>query len=147
MTDAAVLPPGVIRIDTSGRRQYSVEYKRRLAQLTLEPGASVAGIALAHRLNANPLFKWRRWYLRQPRLTVAEPVPAPAATLLPVVVAPADRAPAELAAVVATTEWDAKPPPAEPGQIEIALGRARVRVTGPVDPALLETILSHLHRR
>ena len=146
MTDAAVLPPGEIRIDSSGRRQYSVEYKRRLAQLTLEPGASVAGIALAHRLNANQLFKWRRWYLRQPGPTMAEPVPAPAATLLPVVVAPADRAPAEPAAVVATTERDAEPP-AEPGQIEIALGRTRVRVTGAVDPALLETILTHLHRR
>ena len=147
MMDAAVLPPGVIRIDTSGRRQYSVEYKQRLAQLTLEPGASVAGIALAHRLNANQLFKWRRWYLRQPGPTMAEPVPAPAATLLPVVVAPADRAPTEPAAVVATTERDAEPPPTEPGQIEIALGRMRVRVTGPVDPVLLETLLTHLHRR
>ncbi|MCB1782197.1 MAG: transposase [Chromatiaceae bacterium] len=140
MTDAAVLPPGVIRIDSSGRRQYSVEYKRRLAQLTLEPGASVAGIALRHRLNANQLFKWRRWYLLQRGSTVA-------ATLLPVVVAPADRAPAEPAAVVATTERDAEPPPTEPGQIEIALGRMRVRVTGPVDPVLLETLLTHLHRR
>ncbi len=147
MTDAAVLPPGEIRIDSSGRRQYSVEYKRRLAQLTLEPGASVAGIALRHRLNANQLFKWRRWYLRQPGRTVAEPVPTPAAMLLPVVVAPADRAPAEPAAVVATTERDAEPPPTEPGQIEIALGRMRVRVTGPVDPALLETILTCIHRR
>ncbi len=145
MTDAAVLPPGVIRIDTSGRRQYSVEYKQRLAQLTLEPGASVAGIALAHRLNANQLFKWRRWYLRQPGPTMAEPVPA--ATLLPVVVAPADRAPTEPAAVVAATERDAEPPPTEPGQIEIALGRTRVRVTGPVDPTLLETILTCIHRR
>ena len=135
MTDEAVLPPGVIRIDSSGRRQYSVEYKRRLAQLTLEPGASVAGIALRHRLNANQLFKWRRWYLLQRGSTVA-------ATLLPVVVAPA-----EPAAVVATTERDAEPPPTEPGQIEIALGRMRVRVTGPVDPVLLETILTHLHRR
>ena len=140
MTDAAVLPPGVIRIDSSGRRQYSVEYKRRLAQLTLEPGASVAGIALRHRLNANQLFKWRRWYLLQRGSTVA-------ATLLPVVVAPADRAPAEPAAVVATTERDAEPPPTEPGQIEIALGRIRVRVTGAVDPALLETLLTHLQRR
>jgi len=60
MTDEAVLPPGVIRIDTSGRRQYSVEYKRHLAKLTLEPGASVAGIALRHRLNTNQLFKWQR---------------------------------------------------------------------------------------
>ena len=135
MTDAAVLPPGVIRIDSSGRRQYSVEYKRRLAQLTLEPGASVAGIALRHRLNANQLFKWRRWYLLQRGSTVA-------ATLLPVVVAPA-----EPAAVVATTERDAEPPPTEPGQIEIALGRTRVRVTGAVDPALLETLLTHLQRR
>lgn len=65
-----------------------------------------------------------------------------AATLLPVVVAPA-----EPAAVVATTERDAEPPPTEPGQIEIVLGRMRVRVTDPVDPVLLETILTHLHRR
>ncbi|MCP5452323.1 MAG: transposase [Gammaproteobacteria bacterium] len=147
MMDAAVLPPGVIRIDTSGRRQYSVEYKQRLAQLTLEPGASVAGIALQHRLNANQLFKWRRWYLRQLGLTVAGPVPTPAAMLLPVVVAPADRPPTEPTAVVATTERDVEPPPTEPGQIEIALGRTRVRVTGAVDPALLETILTHLQRR
>ena len=120
MTDAAVLPPGVIRIDSSGRRQYSIQFKQRLAQLTLKPGAPVAGIALRHRLNTNQLFKWRRWYLRQ-----AEPMPAPAAMLLPVVVAPADRAPTEPAAVVATTERDAEPPPTEPGQIEIALGRIR----------------------
>ena len=78
---------------------------------------------------------------------MAEPVPAPAAMLLPVVVAAADRPPTEPAAVVATTERDAEPPPTEPGQIEIALGRMRVRVTGPVDPVLLETLLTHLHRR
>ena len=35
---------------------------------------------------------------------------------------------------------------AELDQIEIALGRTRVRVTGSVDPALLETILVHLQR-
>ncbi len=40
-----------------------------------------------------------------------------------------------------------EPTAAEPGQIEIALGRMRVRVTGPVDPALLETILTCIHRR
>lgn len=66
MTDAAVLPPRVIRIDSSGRRQYSLEFKRRLAKLALESGASVAGIALAHRINAHQLFKWRWWYLGQP---------------------------------------------------------------------------------
>ena len=50
----------MIRIDPSVWRQYSVEYKRRLAQLTLEPGALVAGIALSHQMNTNQLFKWRR---------------------------------------------------------------------------------------
>lgn len=144
MTDAAILPPGVIRIDSSGRRQYSLEFKRQLAKLALEPGASVAGIALAHRINANQLFKWRRWYLRQPGLTDAA-TPAPEAMLLPVVVAPADRVSLEPLAVAAATERDAEPP-AEPGQIEIALGRTRVRVTGSVNPALLETILACIRR-
>lgn len=54
MTDKAVLPLGVIRIDASGRRRYSVEHKQRLAKLTLEPRASVAGIA------ARPTVT-RRW--------------------------------------------------------------------------------------
>lgn len=31
MTDEAVLPPGVIRINSSGLRQYSVGYKQQLA--------------------------------------------------------------------------------------------------------------------
>ena len=65
--------------------------------------------------------------------------------LLPVVVAPADRVSLEPLAVAAATERDAEPP-AEPGQIEIALGRTRVRVTGSVDPALLETILACIRR-
>ena len=123
-------------MDASGRRQYSVEFKRRLAKLALEPGASVAGIALAHQINANHLFKWRQEYLQQGGQTAtdaAEPErkTEPEARLLPVMIAPAGQPPLELA---------------EPDQIEIALGRTRVRVTGSVDPALLETILVHLQR-
>jgi transposase len=34
--------------------------KRRIAELTFEPGASVAQVARAHGVNANQLFKWRR---------------------------------------------------------------------------------------
>lgn len=84
MAEQTVIASGVIRVDASGRRQYSVEYKRRLAKLALEPGASVAGIALAHRINANQLFKWRQDYLRQPgeatAVTEAVPEPEPEAT-------------------------------------------------------------------
>ena len=67
MAERTVIESGVIRVDASGRRQYSVEFKRRLAKLALEPGASVAGIALAHQINANHLFKWRQEYLQQRR--------------------------------------------------------------------------------
>ncbi|MBK8508119.1 MAG: transposase [Candidatus Competibacteraceae bacterium] len=146
MAERTVVESGVIRVDASGRRQYSLEFKRRLAKLALEPGASVAGIALAHRINANQLFKWRQDYLRQRgEATAPEPTPPPEVTLLPVVV-PAARPQLEPSAPVLVAERDIEPP-SGPGQIEVQLGRARVRVTGPVDLALVERILNHLHRR
>ena len=152
MAERTEIDSGVVRVDASGRRQYSLAFKRRLAQLALEPGVSVAGIALAHRINANQLFKWRQDYLRQLGGTTAlepkpEPPPEPEATLLPVVVAPAVRAALEAADVREVPAGRNAEPSSEPGQIEIALGRARVRVKGAVDPALLDTILTHLRRR
>ena len=33
MAERTVIESGVIRVDASGRRQYSVEFKRRLAKL------------------------------------------------------------------------------------------------------------------
>ncbi|MBK8168695.1 MAG: transposase [bacterium] len=47
MTKRAVEESEVIRVDASGRRRHSPEFKRRLTRLALEPGASVAGIARA----------------------------------------------------------------------------------------------------
>jgi len=107
MAERTVVESGVIRVDASGRRQYSLEFKRRLAKLALEPGASVAGIALAHRINANQLFKWRQDYLRQQgETTVPEPTLPPEVTLLPVVVAPAARPQIEPSAPVLVAERD-----------------------------------------
>jgi len=42
------------------RRFRTVSEKRRIAELTFEPGASVALVARAHGVNANQVFKWRR---------------------------------------------------------------------------------------
>src|ERR1700692_1080325 len=42
------------------RRWRTLSEKRRIAELTLEPGASVALVARAHGVNANQVFKWRR---------------------------------------------------------------------------------------
>jgi len=48
---------------TVKRRSYDAAFKRHLVELSLVAGASVARIALDHRLNANILFKWRRSHL------------------------------------------------------------------------------------
>ena len=41
------------------RKRRSVAEKRRIVELTLQPGASVALVARAHGVNANQVFKWR----------------------------------------------------------------------------------------
>ncbi len=41
------------------RRQYSVAFKQRILDECAQPGASVAGVALTHGINANLVHKWR----------------------------------------------------------------------------------------
>lgn len=41
-----------------------VEEKLRIVKLALEPGASVASVALANGVNANQVFRWKRQYER-----------------------------------------------------------------------------------
>ena len=42
------------------RRRHSPELKAQILAACAEPGASVAGVALAHGINANVVHKWRR---------------------------------------------------------------------------------------
>ncbi len=42
------------------RKNYSNEFKLRMVELALQPGASVARIAREHDINDNLLFKWLR---------------------------------------------------------------------------------------
>jgi len=89
--------------------------------------ASVAVIARRHDVNANQVFHWRKLY-REGRLDVA-----PAGQLLPV----------RVAEVVSS-----EPPPAKlyPGVIVVAVGRARIRIEGPVDSDNLRLILERVGR-
>ena len=89
------------------RRWRTVSEKRRIVELTFEPGASVALVARAHGVNANQLFKWRRALKRG---ELVEPA-ATATSLLPVMLS----APCE--AVDATGQVDAKESPAACGSI------------------------------
>ena len=42
------------------RRTHSEAFKQSLIEASGEPGASVAGVALANGINANPLRRWMR---------------------------------------------------------------------------------------
>ena len=42
------------------RRSWSVAERQRIVEAALAPGASVAGVARAHDVNANLVFKWIR---------------------------------------------------------------------------------------
>ena len=94
-----------------------IEEKLRIVKLTLEPSASVAGIALANGVNANQVFRWKRQYERgelQPRRS------KPSAALVPVTVA----AEPEVPKMVESSTPASAPPCA--GSVTIRVSRASV---------------------
>jgi transposase len=126
----------------SGKRVYrTVAEKRRIVELTLQVGASVAKVALAEGVNSHQVFDWRRAYLKGK----LEPKGQRSAALLPVVLSPAEASAATLDAAVAEKS-SIKPIAAMPGgaiHIEMS-GRVKIRVEGGVDAALLRAVLESL---
>jgi transposase len=123
--------PVIQRAPRGKYRRHSLEFKRRLVALTLEPGASVARIAREHGVNANQVFSWRKLFegaLPEPDVSTQE------AALLPVVVAAPATAPV--------------PVPEQPntGTITLEIGRVRLRIDGQVDPSTLAQILDRVLR-
>lgn len=115
------------------RRMWPLAEKRRIVDLTLEPGASVALVARSNGLNSNQVFSWRRAFERG---ELSEVSPATTA-LLPVTVSVAD----EMAIA-----GSAKPEHlAMRGSIHIEFpGRATIRVESGADALLLRSILECL---
>jgi transposase len=112
------------------RRWRTVSEKRRIAELTLEHGASVALVARAHSVNANQVFKWRR-ALKRGELNE----PAASTSLLPVLVS----APCEAT--------DAKEQSRSGGAIHIEFpGKVVISAESGADPALLRVILESLRK-
>ena len=66
-----------------GRRRYEEESKRSLARACLQPGVSLAGMALKHGVNANLLRKWVVVYQLAPDVP-AVPNAAPLAAFVAV---------------------------------------------------------------
>mgnify|MGYP003381900877 FL=1 len=109
------------------RRSHSLEFKQRAVEASDQPGASIAGVAMAHGINANQLHKWRRQLLAAVAV-VAQP------QMLPVTITPE---PASIPDVPSTQE----------GSIDIQFPRTRVSVRGRVDLDVLQTVLATLRQR
>jgi len=119
------------------RRVHSDAFKRKMVELSLVPGASVAAIALEHGINANLLFGWRNAHLKSSGDGLADRKDAAGpATLLPV----------EVVASTLPVAAPAVPTSRPPGSIEIEVAGARVRVRGAVDEASLRSVLAALRR-
>ena len=111
------------------RRTHSLEFKQSAVEASRQAGASIAGVAMAHGINANQLHKWRRQF-PVARTTVVVRAPS----LIPVAVIPDEAAPSSV---------DDSPP----GRIDIELGRARISLSGRVDLDVLHTVLTTLRPR
>lgn len=121
------------------RRDHSPELKHELVRQCLLPGASVSSIAMAHGINANLVFKWRREH-RAAEAAGAGLAQASAPLLLPITLA-------------STTPSDAVSAPPMPtscaprtgaGSIELDFAGARLRLRGAVDQESLVSLLTAL---
>ena len=125
---------GITRATRKGCPNHPIDLKRRLAALACRPETSVAKLALAHGLNANLLFKWRRQYRagKFGALTGDSLITDARPTLLPVVAARPGPAP-----IIGSDR----------ATIEIVLGNATLRLVGDVSPGTLNTVLDCLAGR
>jgi transposase len=124
------------------RRRWSVAEKRRIVELTLVAGASVARVAQAEGVNANQVFQWRRLH-RDGELQACGSM-----ALVPVVLRAEPDSGAELAptndAQAVSREVCSTP---SSGSIRIELpGRGAINVERGADRGLLRTILESLCR-
>lgn len=126
-----------------GRRNYNVDFKKRLAIAACEPGVSVARLALDHGINANMLHKWRRAHLASGGVTE---LPQP--EFLAVSIARSGNALTQCPLHAPSPRMDLpvpKLPMPKPGAIEIRVRAAILRLEGAVDAVTLEQVLRHLH--
>jgi transposase len=117
------------------RQRRSVGEKCRIVEQILKPGASVARVALAHGVNTNLLFTWRRQYCQG----LLSDKNTELVKLLPVHVSEAQGSKAhrsssrQVAAAVA-------------GTIQVEFPKGHICISGSVDGEALRLVLEHLLR-
>jgi len=110
-------------------RQHSLEFKRALVEMAMQPGVSVARLAREHGVNANQVFSWRKLYEAGQLVGGAT---AQGNELLSVVVTAPAQAPA------------AEPTPT--GIITLEIGRVRLRIEGQANAGTLAQVLERVLR-
>ena len=124
-----------IKAVTNGRDRYqrhSLEFKHRLVEQTLRPGASVARIAREHGVNANQVFSWRK--LHREGLLGAKGKAV--ANLLPVTMTAGTG--------VTTTVSAALSSRAGAGRMWLESPKGCLNIDGHPDPVALRLVLEHL---
>ena len=125
----------VVGTRRDGKRRYDESAKARLIGLCMQPGASVAAIAVSNGLNPNVVRRW----VEQVRSGWLRP-PVPASSLLPVIVseelAPSTPAQTSQPAREDTTGTE----------FRIEMGGATVRFTAPLQAGTIELITRGLTR-
>ena len=130
-----------VRVNRTGRRTYTLQYKLDVVRQCGAPGVSVAAIAMAHRVNANLV---RRWIVRH-RRELAAAVVGPRAAMLPVIMTAATSKPGAHAADLVDASAKRSRPVA--ATIEIELYGARIHLRGGVDAQALRSVLDVLAQR
>jgi transposase-like protein len=131
--------PFRVRVNRSGRRTFSREYKLEIIQECSTPGVSVAAVALAHRINANQVRKW----IVQHRGGRLCPNTAAAPALLPITVEGTGRA----TLLARADSGIDRSPRGAAGLIEIELESSRIRIRGSADAQALRIVLDALAKR
>lgn len=122
--------------EAARRRRFTEEFKRQVVEETLAGDASVAAIALRHRLNANLVFTWRRKLLPSLASRAAKPV-----KLLPVTITDSNATVPAAASEPVSTSRSARRSRAL-GAIEIELNGVRIVLKGAVDAGALRVVLA-----
>ena len=117
---------------THPHRTYAQEFKQQVIRETLEPGMSVSIVARRHDINANVVFAWRKQYregkLIIPALEAGPSVPSTKLLSVDVIDSALVLRPPEPA--VASQATSGVPMPAPVCEIEVEIGKRRVRIRG-----------------
>ena len=138
---------------TGRRRQWSDDDKARIIVASSAPGANVSEVARRNGLSPQQLFAWRREARALFRggsdaaVTATAEIDDEAPAFVPVVMAHRDLPRSAIQEPAPSSPPPGSPPsPAHSATIEITLGDAVVRVSGPVETSTLIAVLRAVRR-